>query len=1223
MDLKGLSEICGDLGFFEEKNGVRLGYRKSEFCLDNLKDLQRFLRRDDPQRRDVFKQLCKWKTVSEDLVPIIEHCQNDRNLVINAVKILVFLTMPIDPASDNIPQQIEYLWSLKSAVTRNVTIAVIVSLLEGPLEHLERDSFTEDDWKLVQLVLTLFRNILAIQEITLQQKASGSATQFLCLRDRSLELLFQENVMDLILVLTQHVAGSCGYLRQDNILLLETFHYIFFGQDPELIAKAYQKDPKVDGDIKTSLNSLRSIMDEEEERRRLIKLHNLNRHSQFSGTFTRLAVDGSKTLFKGSPATAAGDGLLRAQKVQRGPLKRIVWDHGNLSMPKGNVLELLHDFVNQFLSGGYNVLMQSIRVDIEKEHHGIQNSDVINFFQLAHFATAFQCHKFSSLKSDFETSTSEVYTISKNADDTLFHGDICGPIAATMNEAMFLLVISKWRDAFDGLKETNDYKFLSASGSLMKDMIQVLDLVLKLLPEQSKEPQTARILLYKIFYDQTDQGMTQFLVNLIRAFDTHKQPKSYLADLVEIIHVVLQLMEKLQARGALRVSRKKNRRRKKKQFGEKNEVAAKEQLGKTDEAAAKEAGNMPEVNGCVQNSNDQNLDIGNASPEPDVNLNKLVEEDLKNSSYTGKEEGTLLSGQIDDHKVPLLDSCNIGDDLVQLDENKSTNDLNELAYSSSGDDQPVNEVDFSVSKLVSTFANNTVIQNLCWLLKFYRSNSACTNQYIVGVLQRICDDLELSPMLYQLSLLTVFYEILSDQKSSSCKEYKNIISFLTKLVRKLLKKMRSQPLLFVEILFWKSRKECHYINSESLLHELGNLKKQTRGWGNIPGDDGQSGSSMGKEVLTKRSIADALGEDEADFIISHELNNQIEETPSEGNNHVSEEKIYDSVGHLKHSKKRIQAFSKEQELMVKDLFEQFKNHKRCSHMIANALDADNKYTAVQISHKLKQLGLNIPKRKRRLEASNQSAKDNNNNDTFASESKEQLSNGESIALKKRRKGKGNGKLINAEATITSTSKQKIETQLPQKDDSDDETLITILQKSRRKNPENKEDKANLVLETTIEDVSKAMTPKKVRESHGPVQDKDMDPSRTDVDVAAVDMADLDDNLEDELANVADGAEAAERAAPAGGKDISAVDMAYLDDNQEDELANIGDGAEAGERVAPAEGMDISSKVDSSPPQQVYELEDSGDDMGPMMPKSIGLRRKLKMVIDFDDDDDGE
>lgn len=55
----------------------------------------------------------------------------------------------------------------------------------------------------------------------------------------------------------------------------------------------------------------------------------------------------------------------------------------------------------------------------------------------------------------------------------------------------------------------------------------MLDLVLKLLPEDSKEPQTARILLYKLFYDQTEEGLTQFLLNLFRSFDTHKQPKRF------------------------------------------------------------------------------------------------------------------------------------------------------------------------------------------------------------------------------------------------------------------------------------------------------------------------------------------------------------------------------------------------------------------------------------------------------------------------------------------------------------------------------------------------------------------------------------------------------------------------------------------------------------------------------------------------------------------------
>ena len=68
-----------------------------------------------------------------------------------------------------------------------------------------------------------------------------------------------------------------------------------------------------------------------------------------------------------------------------------------------------------------------------------------------------------------ENHTSQSFT--DTSDSTLFKGNICGPIAATMNESMFVLVISKWRYAFDGLKEINDHKFLSASGSLMKIMV--------------------------------------------------------------------------------------------------------------------------------------------------------------------------------------------------------------------------------------------------------------------------------------------------------------------------------------------------------------------------------------------------------------------------------------------------------------------------------------------------------------------------------------------------------------------------------------------------------------------------------------------------------------------------------------------------------------------------------------------------------------------------------
>lgn len=66
-------------------------------------------------------------------------------------------------------------------------------------------------------------------------------------------------------------------------------------------------------------------------------------------------------------------------------------------------------------------------------------------------------------------------------------------------------------------------------------------------------------------------------------------------------------------------------------------------------------------------------------------------------------------------------------------------------------------------------------------------------------------------------------------------------------------------------------------------------------------------------------------------------------------------------------------------------------------MIANALDGNNKYTAAQISRKLKQLGLRIPQKK----ATNQSGRDNGEKDISASENKEQSSDGESSALKRR------------------------------------------------------------------------------------------------------------------------------------------------------------------------------------------------------------------------------
>lgn len=965
--MEGLSAICAGLGIIEEDdNGGRIGYTKGEYCLDNLKDLLRFLRRDDPQTREVFKQVCKWNIVGKDLIPILEHCQDDHNLVLNAVKVLVFLTMPVEPTSNDIPQQIEYLWALKSSITLSDTVPMIVSLLESPLENLECDTFTEDDWKLVQLVVTLFRNILAIQEIPPHQMA-GATTQFLSLRDKFLELLFNENVMDLILVLTQNIGGSSRFLRQDNLLLLETFHYVVVGQEPELIAKAYSKDLKVNEDAETSIDSLRSIMEEEAEKRKLTRLRNMGCSSQFSGAFTRLTMDGSKTLFMGNPCSASHGNLLKSHKVQhRGPLKRMVWDYERLPSTKDKILELLHDFVNQLVSGGYNVLMQSIREDIEKEHI-IESSDVAIFFQVAQFVTSFQYQKSLFLKPETNADVFEA-SLNHHADSTLFKGNICGPIAASMNESMFLLLFSKWQYAYDGLKETKDYKFVSAAGSLMKIMIRMLDLVLKASPEDSKEPQTARILLYKLFYDQTDQGMTQFLLNQIKSFDIHKQAKSDLSDLIETTYVVIRLMENLQERGTLRVSRKSRKKRAKKMLNDKSD----------------------------------NIDqpVGDHTPLQNEIANSGCEPGEDHTPFQNKDEAAVPV-QVNEPETCGVETSNHKTNLQGMKNNKSdehNGDLHDGMGDSSCDEQlaGTDEVDFRVSTLISALANNNITQNLCWLLKSYKSNSTSTNHYILCMLRKICDDLELSPMLYQLSFLNIFYKILDEQKSSPCKEYENIVLFLTSLVRRMLRKMKKQPLLFVEVLFWKTRKECHYINCESLLHEVGNLKRESEKWGSVSNDEGIY-SSQGQGWV-HRSIADALGDDEADFVDPNEINKQKEEDPyeikiqkvfqrSKGNNGQVKEnvksvssggshskEISDSEGIIEHESegvsKRRKSLVLNQDLegKIKGLYEKYKDDRHCSRLIAEELDPDGKVSPVQVSNKLRRLGLRVLRQKRRLQA---------------------------------------------------------------------------------------------------------------------------------------------------------------------------------------------------------------------------------------------------------------
>ncbi|KAJ7552478.1 hypothetical protein O6H91_06G056900 [Diphasiastrum complanatum] len=943
MDVDGLSVTCAGLGcIVEDIDRPFTGrYLKGEDCLENLKDLQRFLRRDHPKSREVFFQLGRWNTVGRNLVPIICNYQEDRNLVLNAVKVVVFLTMPVDPMSDNISQQIEYLHHFKAAFLENDAVAGTVALLEEALEHLEIGSLTEDDWKMVQLVITLFRNLLAVSTPILPSMASTNP-QWSYMRDAFLECLFQESVIDLLLALQQYVAGSHGIAQKENCLLLEILYHIFWGLRPDVLAR-------IEADSKLAKNhggkigtSLQAMLEEEKEERKRLRLKDLPRHSRFSGTFVQIDKDGSRKIFTRNPFLSPFDNMSKRHQIKRGPVKPVAQDLASDTMPsKENVLKLLKLLADQFLATGYNILMQTVKEDIRKERTGLQAVDVVMFFKVAQFFTCYQCCRVSKSQEPRQFPCSEILTEDKA--DVLFDGQMCGPISSTMDEDMFMLVLMKWNEYSESAKETNDWFALATAGTLMKDMIRMLDIVLKARncsSDAEQDVRVARILLFKVFYDQTESGVLHLIHQLIRTFDMHKQPRTQLADLVEMAHVVIRLLESLtEAEGALRVLKKRHKGNRRKDLKEQSSQHDALEHDTQDESLPDDLmiklnkqGSSTNRVAEVQISNCSELQIAVGLESVEEAEGKKIEQDPENETYEFEDQ-LLLETNFEDGEelAELSKDQNKGKEKIVLDEVEVEEEDGET-----DDDSKTKETSLSMQQIVSKFANNTVVKNYCWLLKFFSSNTPALNYYIVRMLQRICSECALEPMLYQLSILQTFYEVLSDKKMEKSEEHKHMISFLKSIVRHMFKMLKLQPFLFVELLFWKTRQDCHAISATDMISNLGGVSRK---------------------VAPKRgnSIADALGDDEVD--VPHNEDQDLCEKNSVLGKNTTAESLGGAERKESSRKKKKGPFTEEEEILIKELFEQFKDTRSCTRLIAQTLDAEGKYSTSQVGRKLKQLGL--------------------------------------------------------------------------------------------------------------------------------------------------------------------------------------------------------------------------------------------------------------------------
>ena len=115
------------------------------------------------------------------------------------------------------------------------------------------------------------------------------------------------------------------------------------------------------------------------------------------------------------------------------------------------------------------------------------------------------------------------------------------------------------------------------------------------------------------------------------------------------------------------------------------------------------------------------------------------------------------------------------------------------------------EGEFDLFMYSLKFCHQKIIAAFCFLLSQYSFNTDFTNHALVKMLHRMCYKCKKFPLLYQISIFSVFQFILDESNMS---RYKELKLFAIHVLNRFFIDVRQNPCLFVEILFWKSQNDC-------------------------------------------------------------------------------------------------------------------------------------------------------------------------------------------------------------------------------------------------------------------------------------------------------------------------------------------------------------------------------------------------------------------------------
>jgi len=123
------------IGKFKDKE--KKIYEKNEFCEPSLRDIHRFLRRDDPQNPINKYALLEWDACNSDIIPCLFKCENDDKICSLCIVILVDLTENLSDFVERRQKLEEMIYELNQNIIRKGVVDLVGRILNDACDKLQ------------------------------------------------------------------------------------------------------------------------------------------------------------------------------------------------------------------------------------------------------------------------------------------------------------------------------------------------------------------------------------------------------------------------------------------------------------------------------------------------------------------------------------------------------------------------------------------------------------------------------------------------------------------------------------------------------------------------------------------------------------------------------------------------------------------------------------------------------------------------------------------------------------------------------------------------------------------------------------------------------------------------------------------------------------------------------------------------------------------------------